>query len=175
MNEVKSDRIARYLAMTSPEVESATLDEMVQRMTGMVDANDVVVMQGLVEICRSWDVPYGKVLLWLMADEVRYGRYQRALEMQAHAYVSETIGIADTGEDTQRDKLRIETRLKIAEKHAPRMYGKSDAGSSGITVVVNRGGGNGKVVADGEGTPSVDADPEDPVTIEYSGQTLTVQ
>lgn len=160
MNEVKSDRIARYLAMTAPEVESATLDEMVQRMTGMVDGDGVVVMQGLVEICRSWDVPYGKVLLWLMADEVRYGRYQRALEMQAHAYVSETIDIADGGGDTQRDKLRIETRLKIAEKHAPRMYGKADGGAGGITVVVNRQVGN----------PSV----ADAVTVESGGQTLTI-
>jgi hypothetical protein len=178
------------LEKIAPECEDETLDEIIQRMTGMVDGSGVVVMQGLPEICRSWDVPYGKVLLWLMGDEKRYGMYQRALEMQAHAYAAETIGIADElpgttekgGTDTGDiawKKLRIETRLKLAEKHAPRMYGKADGGAGGITVVVNRAVGNPSVVTV---APDAAADPADEstesadsVTIEYAGQVLTVQ
>lgn len=171
-NEIRSDRIARYLAKIAPECEVETLDEMVQRMTGMVDGDGVVVMQGLPEICRSWDVPYGKVLLWLMSDEKRYELYKRALEVQAHALVSETVGIADEGVDTQRDKLRIETRLKVAEKHAPGMYGKAEGGASGITVVVNRNAGFSD-----KGNPSVVGAPTplcDGVSIECDGKNLTI-
>ena len=112
-----ADRAARYIALI--EREGETLEEISQRMADG---------EGLPAICRAWDVPYGRVLGWLMADAKRYAVYQRALEVAAHALVSETVAISD-GEpegDTQRDRLRVDTRFRVAKHHAPKVYGESD-------------------------------------------------
>jgi hypothetical protein len=77
----------------------------------------------LVDCCRAWDVPYGRVLSWLMDDEIRYAKYKRALEMGAHALVAQMVGIADGNSPyVQRDRLRNDTRKFIARVHAPEMY-----------------------------------------------------
>jgi len=119
------DRVARFVERTSPENEARTLDEMFQRMTSL--PSGVVGMQpeGLPAICADWDVPYGRVLAWLMADAARYGVYEKALEVASHALVAETIGIADSDSpSTQRDRLRVETRFRVAKHHAPDRYGE---------------------------------------------------
>lgn len=117
-----ADRVARFVEMTAPEREGALLDEMVQRMCGV--GSPAGECEGLPAICRAWDVPYGKVLMWLMADEDRYAVYQRAVEVQAHALMEDVIGIADSGEDVQRDKLRVDTRFRKAKHLAPKVWGE---------------------------------------------------
>jgi hypothetical protein len=181
MGAVMNDRVARTLELF--EREEATLDEMAQRMGGALVGNDgEVVYQGLPEICREWDVAYGKVLTWLMADERRYGIYQRCLEVQAHHLVGEVVGIADAppvavlddkgkpirdddGEvvtvrnNVARDKLRVETRLRVAKHHASKLYGEKVEHSHVVVPVfqvniwANDGGGgvlSGTPVVEGE-------------------------
>lgn len=173
MGAIIQDRIARTLEKFEREAE--TLDEMAQRMTGAVSADgELGECEGLPAICKAWDVPYGRVMAWLMADEKRYAIYNRALAMQAKLLVSETVGIADAdpgatekgGTDTgavAHQKLRIETRFRVAKYHDAATYGdKQEGGAGGITVVVNRGVGN----------PSVAGG--DAVRVESGGQTLTV-
>lgn len=124
---VKADRLARFAEMTSPEREAATLEEMFQRMTCRVEGVEGPqgAAEGLPAICTSWGVPYGRVLTWLMADANRYGVYERALEIAAHALVAETVEIADNDSPaTQRDRLRVDTRFRVAKHHAPERYGE---------------------------------------------------
>ena len=128
MGVIMKDRVARYLEMISPEREAETLAELIQRMCGATGE-----CEGLPGICRSLDVPYGKVLLWLMADEKRYGEYKRALEVQSHQLMSEAIGIVDAppmvndkggvdSGDVGLRKLRTDTRFRMAKYHAPEIY-----------------------------------------------------
>lgn len=136
MGEITNDRIMRFLERTRPESEGATLDEIAQRMGGaMVGADGEPIFQGLPEICAEWDVPYGKVIAWLMVDAERYGVYQRGLEAQAHMLVSQTIGIVDEKPGvTERGgydpadiawrKMRVEQRMRVAKHHAPKVYGE---------------------------------------------------
>lgn len=115
-NEIKRDRIARYVALI--ERPDEFLDLIVQRMTG-----SELGYEGLPAICRALDVPYGKVMGWLMADAERYGLYDRALAVQAKALVSEAVEIADAGDDVARDKLRVDTRFRLAKYHDSKVYG----------------------------------------------------
>lgn len=103
----------------------ATLDEIVHRVSTPTENTDgsLEPPDTLNELCRAWDVPYGRVLEWLMADEIRYSRYKRALEMGAHALVGEIVRISDQASPyVQRDKLRIDARKYIARVHAPELY-----------------------------------------------------
>lgn len=129
MGEIANDRIARFLELIDdvpsemyPTGRSAvTLDVMFQRMTTpMGDGSP----EGLPAICKSWDVPYGKVMTWLMASEARYEVYRRALEVAAHALVAATVELADDAgpDDVAHAKLRIDTRFRVAKYHAPEVY-----------------------------------------------------
>jgi len=128
---IMQDRMARYLERI--ERPDETLDEIVQRMTGSAGS-----YEGLPAICRAWDVPYGKVIGWLMADAERYAVYDRALAFQAKALVSEAVEIADEGgDDVARDKLRVETRFRLAKYHDSKVYGdKVDVNHNVVPVFV---------------------------------------
>ena len=120
------DRVARFLERTSPEREGATLEEMFQRMTCRVEGVQGLEgrPEGLPAICSTWNVPYGRVLTWLMMDAKRYAVYERALEVAAHADIAEVIAIADGDEFPQTKRVRIEARFRVAESHAREKYGK---------------------------------------------------
>ena len=161
---LRSDRIARYLEKIAEDQAPATLDELFQRMTEGETLSDV---------CREWDIHAGRLLVWLMADEKRYALYLRALEIAAHELVAEAVAIADddgTASGTEdatvrvaRAKLRIDTRMKVAEKHAASLYGaKQTGGAGGFTVIVKRNGGEGGGVV-GSDTTAVESDPPPPV------------
>jgi hypothetical protein len=168
---VKADRLARFVEMTSEGCEAATLEEMFQRMTSN---------EGLPAICEAWGVPYGRMLTWLMAEDKRYAVYLRALEVRGHALVDEAVGIADEqamvvgkngavfDPDVSRDKLRVDTRLRVAKAHAPALYGeKGGLGAGGVTVVINRG-----VERMAEGSPAHGNVPLCDLTVQ--GRTLTI-
>ena len=94
-------------------------------------------------IAASWAVPVGRMLAWVMHDEDRYAAYRKATEVAAHVLMSEVIAIADQdGPDLGRDKLRIETRFKVAAAHAKDRYGVQAAhgGSTNVQVIVQRHG-----------------------------------
>ena len=112
MGAVTADRIARYVALIeAPD----TLDVIAQR---------VAEGEGLPVICEAWDVPYGRVLTWLMADVQRYQVYLRALEMASHALVAETVKLADGADPATVGKatLQVNTRFRVAKHHAPALY-----------------------------------------------------
>lgn len=128
---IRGDRLARFLEMTAPDEAGVTLDIIIQRMCGAGSANGEC--EGLPGICNDMEIPYGKVLTWLMADEKRYGEYKRALEVQSHLLMSEAIGIVDEvpnmnekgamdSGDIAWKKLRTDTRFRLAKYHAPEMY-----------------------------------------------------
>jgi len=112
MGAVMQDRIARYVALIE---RSDTLDIIGQR---------VAEGESLIELCKSWDVPHGRVLTWLMADLARYQVYLRALEVHAHTLVGETVGLADAADPTAVGKasLQVNTRFRVAKHHAPALY-----------------------------------------------------
>jgi len=129
MGEIGKDRLARYLALIEPEREADTLEVIFQRVAGG---------EGLPKICQAWDVPYGKVLTWLMASADRYSVYQRALEVAAHGLVSEAVDIADSAdpETVAQARLRVDTRFKVAKFHAKEMYGESSKETGPVTIVL---------------------------------------
>lgn len=169
-----ADKMARFLELTSPERESATLEEMFQRMTCRVDGVEGPEgrPEGLPGICATLNVPYGRMLTWLMMDTKRYAIYERALEVAAHALIAETVEIADSESPaTQRDRLRVDTRFRVAESHAREKYGKRvqmdappaalvDAGLVGTAVALLQklSQGRGREI---DVTPSQDEDDPD--------------
>lgn len=174
MGELRNDRIARYLEKIHPDVADATLEELFQRMADG---------ETMYDVCRAWDVPTGRVLTWLMADEKRHAMYLRALEVAAHGLVAEAVGIADEPANmlasgatdagaVAHAKLRIETRFKVAAAHAKQMYGGKDVGGGGITVVVNRGS-KATETADGTDPPALGNDSG--IRVSPDGRTLTVE
>ena len=91
-------------------------------------------------VAAGWGIPTGQMVAWLLADEGRAQSYYRASEIAAHVAMGEVVGIADTGEDVARDKLRIETRFKLAAAHAKGRYGSADGASAPkVQIVVQRG------------------------------------
>ena len=122
---VRVDRVARYVELIGREAE--TLEEIGQRMAEG---------EGLPAICRSWDVPYGRVLGWLMADAERYAVYCRALEVAAHGLVAEAVPLADEAASLVAEgakpaavtakALQVDTRFRVAKHHAAKMYGEVD-------------------------------------------------
>ena len=81
-------------------------------------------------LCGHYCVDLGLVGEWLTAEAGRLERYYRAQRWVADAFVSETVDIAD-GADAETlgaDKLRVDTRFKIAEKLDPVRFGKQEAG-----------------------------------------------
>lgn len=125
------DRVARFLEAISVSRETQTMDEISQRMGDG---------EGLPAICKGWDVPYSRMLSWLMADEKRYAVYERALEVAAHALVSEGVGIADAAEDVPKARLQVDTRFRTAQFHAREKYGeKAQQGAVLPHVQINIG------------------------------------
>ena len=77
-------------------------------------------------ICREEGKPsWVAVYNWLNADDDFALRFARAREDGHDAISEDCLHIADAGvNDTQRDKLRIETRLKLLAKWNPKKWGE---------------------------------------------------
>jgi hypothetical protein len=87
-------------------------------------------------IARAWKVPYGRLAEWIVEDVDRTAAYERALRIWADSLAQEAVAIADeqaevvkgNGEtfdpNVARDKLRIETRLRLAGKWDRQRYGE---------------------------------------------------
>lgn len=128
MGAVMTDRVVRYLELVSAERGEGTLEELCQRVGGG---------EGLPAICAAWDVPYARVLTWLMADAKRYERYLRALEVAAHALVAQAVPLSDEAASLVADgakpaavtakALQIDTRFRAARHHAAKLYGEVEA------------------------------------------------
>ena len=91
-------------------------------------------------IAKAWAVPTGRMVRWVLSDPDRTVAYKQAQEAAAHAPIAEVVAIADEGDDTQRDRLRIETRFKVAAAHARDRYGVQAASgpTQAVQVIVQR-------------------------------------
>lgn len=75
-------------------------------------------------ICASEGMPSERsVYNWLTTDDAFLQRYTRAREQQADLYADEIIEIADTEEDSNRARVRIDARKWKAARMSPKKYG----------------------------------------------------
>lgn len=110
----------------------------------MADANSMSIIaqrlmdgETLKQIAKAWQVPYGKLAEWVIEDRDRADKYNAALKIWADSLAQECVAISDEQSavekrdgstfdpDVPRDKLRIETRLKLAGKWNRERYGDS--------------------------------------------------
>jgi hypothetical protein len=76
------------------------------------------------DVARAWGLPRGRFVEWFSTEHSEL--YDRALKVRADELAHETLEIADgaTAEDSAPRKLRVDTRLKLAEKWDRARYGK---------------------------------------------------
>ena len=77
--------------------------------------------------CEHYGVDRGLVWALLSENKEWLDRYYRAQEGMADEYVGEVVQIADSAdnETIQTDKLRIDTRFKVAAKYAGGRFGEN--------------------------------------------------
>lgn len=79
----------------------------------------------LAQICRDVHMPVRqKVYEWANADPELAGRIAHAREIGFDAIADECLAIADGSADHNRDRLRVDTRLKLLSKWDPKRYGE---------------------------------------------------
>lgn len=98
--------------------------------------------RSLRSICTASDMPHaGTVCRWLAEDTDGKLReqYARARDAQADVMADEILMIADTEEDPQKARVRIDARKWLAGKMKPKVYGDKQqvehTGGVNITVV----------------------------------------
>jgi hypothetical protein len=100
--------------------DASTMGLIVQRVTDG---------ETLKDIARAWSIPYGRLAEWIVEDRTRSEQFNQALAIWADSLAHESVQIADEGGaeagEVQRDKLRIDTRLKLAGKLNRPRYGDS--------------------------------------------------
>ena len=104
--------------------------------------------ESLKAIARSWKLPVTRFIKWISDDEKRLAEYEGALRIRADELVYEAVERAEgvVGPDGElsevaRDKLVIDTNLKVAAMWDKQKYGSEKAtGGAGINIIINRGG-----------------------------------
>ena len=77
------------------------------------------------EIANKLGVSYASLWTWITEDEDRYKAYQSALVGIADDLAHEMLDISDNpSESSAADKLRVETRMKLASKWDRARYGE---------------------------------------------------
>lgn len=113
------------------------------------------VMEGdtLKKIARSWGVPVMQFIHWITSDPERAAVYEAALRIRADEMIGETLEIADVPTvridadgmawtNEARDKLRIDTRMKLAAYFDRQRFGDTKSRQTAAKVVVDRSCGN---------------------------------
>jgi hypothetical protein len=82
--------------------------------------------ESLRAICADEDMPpESTVREWAVDDREGFAaQYARAREAQADFHADEIIEIADSAEDAQLGRLRVDARKWVASKLAPKRYGE---------------------------------------------------
>ncbi|MCR4300713.1 MAG: hypothetical protein NUV51_03810 [Sulfuricaulis sp.] len=89
------------------------------------------------DIADEYCIVFGAFMRWISGDEERSKGYAEALRIAAEGRAHECIPIADNEAetaDTQRDKLRIDTRLRLASKWDRGRYGEKEAANGGTPL-----------------------------------------
>ena len=104
---------------------------------GRAEFMQLLAEHGVDGACALKGLPRGRVLAFLAEHAGLSEAVKRVLEVQTHALVGEALDVADEQRevfredgsaydpDVARDKLRVETRLKIAEKLNRGAYGRT--------------------------------------------------
>lgn len=80
--------------------------------------------ESLRSICQDQHMPNkATVFRWLAEDKSLGDQYARARETQADSLFDEVLMIADTEEDTNKARVRIDARKWMAGKLRPKVYG----------------------------------------------------
>lgn len=127
MGALKQDKLARYVELVA---DPGFLELVCQRLA---------CGETLSAITQSLEVPYSRIMYWLMDDDDRYTRYERALVAQARYEVDQALEIADAvtdKDDVAAARLRTDVRFKRAKHHAPKEYGDAQERGGGVTQVV---------------------------------------
>ena len=118
-----------------------------EQLVGFICAR-VASGESLREWCEQYALDRGLVWAMLSETEDRLARYYRAKEGMAEEYVGEAVAISDeqnevikeNGQpfdpDVPRDKLRIDTRLKVAGMYNRQRYSDKAQGGGGGNVTV---------------------------------------
>lgn len=93
--------------------------------------------------CAVLKVPESTVRTWVLQDIDFAAAFARAREIGCHSLADECLEISDRKRgDVQRDRLRIDTRMRLLGKWMPRVYGDklaiSGDGDTPLTVTVQR-------------------------------------
>ena len=104
--------------------------------------------ESLKAIARSWKLPVTRFIKWISDDEKRLAEYEGALRIRADELVYEaveraegTIGPDGELSEVARDKLVIDTNLKVAAMWDRNKYGgEKTTGGAGINIIINRSG-----------------------------------
>lgn len=101
----------------------------------------------MASICRDENMPgVTTVWEWQQSRPELSESIARARELGFDAIATDCLAIADDTEgDPQRDRLRVDTRLKLLSKWDPKRYGDKLAlgqaeGLGALTVVINKPG-----------------------------------
>jgi hypothetical protein len=91
-----------------------------QQITQRLSAGEPMVL-----ICKDHKIGYRTVFRWMDENPSFAADIARARDIGADAIADEAFMIADTGnmDDTNRARLRVETRLKLLAKWNPKRYG----------------------------------------------------
>ena len=80
--------------------------------------------ESLRKICDDAKMPSREIVRrWLRDNDEFVGQYARAREAQADTFASEIVEIADTEENAQKARNRIDARKWAASKLRPKVYG----------------------------------------------------
>ena len=118
-------------------------------MTMEIVIQRVIDGESLKSIANSWKLPVTRFIKWISEDEKRLADYEGALRIRADELVYAAVERAEGTVDDEgnvsevaRDKLVIDTNLKVAAFWDKTRYGNEKAvGGAGINIIINRGGG----------------------------------
>ncbi len=86
--------------------------------------NKISVGKSLRDICKPKAMPSRKTIYtWMDENESFLNQYVRARAEQADFYAQEIVDIADTEEDPNRARIRIDARKWVASKLKGSLYG----------------------------------------------------
>jgi hypothetical protein len=93
--------------------------ELVERI-----CSEIACGKSLRKICaEDWSPSLDTVFRWLHRVDGFSEQYARARETAADAFADEILDIADEEGDTNRNRLRVDSRKWVAAKLKPRRYG----------------------------------------------------
>lgn len=82
--------------------------------------------------CVEVGVPMSRWMTWLHRGSVDADQYARAMQGRAHALADEIVEVADTTDDPQRARVRVDARKWTAARMDPKRWGdRLDVTSNG--------------------------------------------